>query len=120
MALEFEDLDVWKLAEEISLIIYKDISHCRDFSYKDQLQRACISIMNNIAEGYERNNPKEFRYFLRVSKGSSGEVRSMLHFGLSVGYITQPTYDLACGKLRILSRMLYAFINKISENISTA
>jgi four helix bundle protein len=120
MALEFEDLDVWKLAEEISLIIYKDIRHCRDFSYKDQLQRACLSIMNNIAEGYERNNPNEFRYFLRISKASAGEVRSMLHFGLKVGYISRQTYEQVFGKLIILSRKLYSFIRKITENSNPA
>ena len=74
----FEDLKVWKYLRTLVTDIYKltsDIPFAKDFGLKDQIQRASVSIMNNIAEGFERDNNKEFVRFLIYSKGSAGEVR---------------------------------------------
>ena len=65
----------------------------RDYGLKDQIQRAAISIMNNISEGFERDNNKEFRTFLSYSKGSAGEVRSMLYIALDLNYISKNEFD---------------------------
>ena len=65
----------------------------KDYGLKHQIQRAAVSIMNNIAEGFERNNNKEFVVFLKYSKGSAGEIRSMLYVALDLNYISKSTFD---------------------------
>ena len=78
----FEDLEIWKKAQELATIIYElcEINQkiARDFSFKDQIKRAALSISNNIAEGFEYSNNADFHRFLRIAKGSCGEVRNCL------------------------------------------
>ena len=74
----FEEIIVWQKARELTGLIYVNLRDCRDYAFRDQLQRASVSIMNNIAEGFERKGNKEFKRFLFIAKGSSAEVRSML------------------------------------------
>lgn len=89
MAIEkFEDIIAWQKSEMLTINIYKTLSHCHDYNFKDQIQRATVSIMNNIAEGFERRTNKEFINFLYIAKGSCGEVRSMLRIGVKLNYIT--------------------------------
>lgn len=71
--------------------IYYDFSQCNDFGFKDQIQRSGVSIMNNIAEGFERRSDKEFTRFLDIAKGSSGEVRSMYFLAGDLQYISSET-----------------------------
>ena len=92
----FENLKVWQDSREFVKSIYKMTSSnnfAKDFGLKDQIQRAAVSIMNNIAEGFERNNNKEFILFLKYSKGSAGEVRSMLYVALDLNYIQKSDFD---------------------------
>ncbi len=87
---QFEDLPVWQESRKLVNKTYKSTSKSqfqKDFGFKDQLQRASLSIMNNIAEGFERDNNSEFIRFLYFSKGSAGEVRSMLYIALDLNYI---------------------------------
>jgi len=87
----FEDLQVWKDAREFVKSIYELTSSAKfnkDYGLKDQIQRAAVSIINNIAEGFERDNNKEFIKSLGYSKGSAGEIRSMLYVALDLNYIT--------------------------------
>lgn len=84
----FEDIIAWKKAKELTLVIYKSTDACKDYSYNDQIRRAAVSIMNNIAEGFERQTDKEFIQFLYIAKGSCGEVRSMLYIALERRYIS--------------------------------
>lgn len=65
---KFEDIIAWQNARELVLTIYRDFKNIRDFSFKDQIQRAAISVMNNIAEGFERRGDKEFKKFLYIAK----------------------------------------------------
>ena len=91
----FEDLKVWQDSREFVNSIYKLTSSekfKKDYGLKDQIQRAAISIMNNIAEGFERNNNKEFIKFLGYSKGSAGEIRSMLYITLDLNYISKESF----------------------------
>ena len=74
----FEDIIAWQKAKLLSVEIYKHFENSKDYGFKDQIQRASVSVMNNIAEGFERTSNKEFTFFLSVAKGSCGEVRSML------------------------------------------
>ena len=88
----FEDLEAWQISRELTNQIYtitRKESIRRDYSFVDQIRRATISIMNNIAEGFERGSNKDFAKFLFIARGSAGEVRSMLYVGLDQGYLTE-------------------------------
>ena len=93
----FEDLQVWKDSRILVKSIYQltsDGKFSKDFGLREQIQRASVSIMNNIAEGFERNNNKEYIKFLGYSKGSAGEVRSMLYVATDLGYISQDKFNM--------------------------
>lgn len=77
----FEDIEAWKNAKELTVSLYAILKDNNDYAFKNQILRASTSIMNNIAEGFERRSNKEFSHFLYIAKGSSGEVRSMLYLG---------------------------------------
>jgi four helix bundle protein len=88
----FEDLEVWQLSRELVKSIYKLTSGTRfskDFGLANQIQRSAVSIMSNIAEGFERKSKKEFISFLSIAKGSCGELRSQLYIGLDLSYINK-------------------------------
>jgi four helix bundle protein len=85
---EFEDLEIWQLARELLNLIYNDFRHCKDFELKDQIVSAGLSIKNNIAEGFSRDSDKEFKQFLNISKGSTGEVKSMYYTAEDQKYVT--------------------------------
>lgn len=110
---KFEDIIAWQKAKELSIEIYRNFSKCSDFSFKSQIQRASVSIMNNIAEGFERQTNKEFINFLYIAKGSSAEVRSMLYLGLELKYISKEDckriYELTLN----ISRLISGFIKKL-------
>ena len=83
----FEDLWIWQEARILVKEIYSDFGKCHDYGFKNQIQRAGISIMNNIAEGFERSTDADFARFLNIAKGSCGEVRSMYYPAEDLGYI---------------------------------
>ncbi|MBP8041446.1 MAG: four helix bundle protein [Bacteroidales bacterium] len=74
----FEDIISWQKAKKMAIMVYETFERSKDYAFRDQIQRASVSIMNNIAEGFERKTNNEFRQFLYIAKGSCGEVRSML------------------------------------------
>ena len=93
---KFEDLKVWQNAREILKQIYNSTSNqkfSKDFGLRDQIQRASVSIMSNIAEGYERDSNKELIRFLQFSKGSAGEVRSLLYVANDLAYLTEKEFE---------------------------
>ena len=95
-AKSFEDLQVWQDTRKFVKSIYELTSldnFKKDYGLKDQIQRAAVSIMNNISEGFERDNNKEFMRFLSYSKGSAGEVRSMLYVAVDLEYISKNDFD---------------------------
>ncbi|RXQ91468.1 four helix bundle protein [Ancylomarina salipaludis] len=85
---KFEDLKVWQESRLLVRLVYEFLNTNKDYGFKDQIQRASISIMNNIAEGFERNSDTEFKRFLDIAKASCGEVRSMLYLAEDLKYIT--------------------------------
>lgn len=109
----FEDIIAWQKSEILVLDIYKNFKNCRDFSFRDQIQRAVVSIMNNIAEGFERRTNKELINFLFVAKGSCAEVRSMLHLALKLNYISRNKFDEWYLLTTEISRMLSGFIKTL-------
>lgn len=92
----FEDLIAWQKARELTKRIYevtRQADFAKDFGLKDQIQRAAVSIMSNIAEGFERGGRAEFHQFFSTAKASCGEVRSQLYVALDAGYLSESTFD---------------------------
>jgi len=109
---KFEDLNVWQNAREVVKKIYL-ITNKQEFKsdsgLKSQIQRAAVSIMTNIAEGFERETNKDFANFLNYSKGSAGEVRSLLYIAKDLNYITEKQFiDLKELSITII-KQLYTF-----------
>ena len=105
----FEEINAWQRARDLTRRIYQISSEghfARDYGLRDQMRRACISIMSNIAEGHERSGTKEFVQFLSVAKGSVGEVRSQLYIALDQEYIPVATFEQLSGEAMEISRML--------------
>lgn len=106
---KFEDIEAWQLAREMTKTIYaisNDGAFARDFGLRDQIRRASVSIMSNIAEGFERGGDKEFFQFVSLAKGSSGEVRAQLYVALDAGYIDQQTFSRLSDMATQINRML--------------
>ena len=109
----FEDILAWQKAQELVLIIYKIFGNSKDYNFRDQIIRATISIMNNIAEGYERRTNKDFKHFLYISKGSCGEVRSMIYIAQKLGYISSSEFNEIYVMTIEISKMLSGFIKTL-------
>ena len=91
----FEDIEAWKKARELTRDVYRCSKvgpFARDFGLRDQVRRAAVSVMSNIAEGFERGGTAEFVQFLAVSKGSAGEVESQLYVALDQEYISEEQF----------------------------
>ena len=104
----FEDLDAWKLGRTLTNRVYaitKDAPAARDYGFTDQLRRAAVSVMRNVAEGFDRGSNKDFAKFLFIARGSVAEVRSLLYVALDQSYITNEEFDecrdlcIRCGQL---------------------
>ena len=107
---DFEDLEIWQLARELTNYVYSDFRNCKDFSFKDQISRAGISIMNNISEGFCRNGNAEFRQFLKISKGSAGEVKSMYYIAEDQHYLIKETAFERRNRIQHLMNSIGGFI----------
>jgi four helix bundle protein len=93
---KFEDIEAWQKARELTRVIYRisqDGPFSKDFGLRDQIRRASISVMSNIAEGFERNGTGEFIQFLAIAKGSVGEVRAQLYIAVDQAYLNRETFD---------------------------
>ena len=109
----FKDLIVWQRGRDLTVEIYKSFQNCRDFSFKDQVQRAALSIPNNIAEGYARRSDKAFKNFLYIARGSAAEVESMLHIAPELRYISTASQRELTDKTHEIMKLLNAFIKKL-------
>ena len=92
----FEDLIAWQKARELTRRIYLHTgvgAFAKDFGLRDQIRRASVSVMSNIAEGFERGGRPEFHQFLVIAKGSCAEVRSQLYIAKDVGYLTEKDFN---------------------------
>lgn len=109
----FEDI----IARQKSKILISEIRAAlkdnRDFTFRDQIFRATLSIMNNIAEGFGRNKDKEFKHFLHVARGSAAEVKSMLLLAPDLGYISVSESERLSAKTDEISKILSGFIKKL-------
>ena len=113
---KFEDLVVWQKARVLTNEIYKITKKpefSKDLGLKDQIQRASVSIMSNIAEGFERGSKEEFIQFLYISRGSCGEVRTQLYVAKDQDYITEEEFQ-KLQKLAVeVSRLIYHLIESV-------
>jgi four helix bundle protein len=106
-------MELWQKARAIAKAIYQLTEKeyfSRDYGLKDQVRRASVSIMANIAEGFERGSNKEFIQFLYIAKGSAGEVRAQLYIAFDLGYISKGEFDNLNTELLTLSKQLSGFI----------
>ena len=110
---KFEEIISWQKGKELTINIYIVFKNCKDFSFKNQIERASVSIMNNVAEGFERRTNKELKNFLFISKGSAGEVRSMLNLGLELKYITEKDFKKMYNLTLEISKLLSGFIKTL-------
>lgn len=110
----FEDLPVWKIARELTKKIYKTTSVgllSKDFGLRDQLRRASVSVMSNIAEGFEHETQAQFISYLGRAKGSAGEIRSQLYIVLDLNYISVTEFKILSRDVIACSKQLYGLIN---------
>ena len=98
---KFEDIEARELARELTRLVYEVSSNgnfAKDFALRDQIRRAAISILSNIAEGFERSGNKEFLNFLAIAKGSCGEVRAQLYAAFDQRYIEKARFAEISGR----------------------
>ena len=101
----FEGLEVWKRSCQLAVDVYRALSDSRDFSLRDQMQRAAVSIASNIAEGAERGG-KDFARFLRVARGSAAELRTQCYIASRTGTLTGEECSHFVGELKEIAKML--------------
>jgi four helix bundle protein len=106
----FEDLEVWKEGMRLSVQIYSVFYNCKDYGFRDRIQRAAVSVPSNISEGYERQTNKEFIQFLFIAKGSCGELRTQLYLAKEFSYISDEKMNALLDKAKRLSAMLSGLI----------
>lgn len=112
---KFEDLLVWQKSQDLAVIIYLTFKDNKDFSFRDQIKRATVSISNNIAEGFDRNSNADFSRFLYFSLASNSEVRSMLYLSIRLGFIEKNEADKLIERTYEISKMLHGLIKSIKN-----
>jgi four helix bundle protein len=118
LAKRFEDLIMWRKARVLTVSIYRASDSgkfARDFGLKDQIRRAAVSVMSNIAEGFARFGREEFRRFLTIALASSAEVRSQLYVAYDLGYITEETRSKLAEDCIEIDRLISSFRKYLSR-----
>ena len=112
----FEDIEAWKEARKLVKVIYDSFSHLKDYNFRDQIQRAALSIMSNIAEGFDRGTNKEFVHFLVVARGSVSEIKSLIYAATDVGYLDRETLDDISSRCSKITALLNGFIKYLKTS----
>jgi four helix bundle protein len=115
----FEEIEAWQKARELTRKIYtvaKAGTFSRDFGLRDQICRASVSIMSNIAEGFDRSGTGEFMQFLAIAKGSAGEVKSQLYVAVDQNYISKETFDLLLALAAETGRLIGGLMNYLRNS----
>ena len=119
----FEDLFAWQKARALTAEIYRVTNQgrfARDFGLRDQICRAAVSVMSNIAEGFERNRAAEFHQFLSIAKASCGEVRSQPYVALDAGYLNHDLFDAMRSQAEEVSRITAGLRGSIAQKRSAS
>ena len=115
----FEDIEAWKTARELTRMIYgltEQGQFARDFGLKNQIQRASVSVMSNIAEGFESRTQAQFLDYLGRSKASAGEVRCQLYIALDLKYLAQDQFEQVFDLADKSSRQIARFMNYLETH----
>ena len=115
----FEDLEIWQIARRLTQEVYtlaQTSKLARDYGLRDQMRRAAVSIMSNIAEGFERGGNQEFGQFLYIAKASCGELRSQLYVALDQKYIAPQTANEITMTLKRLSTMIKHLVDHLKQS----
>ncbi len=112
----FEDLEIWKESMQIVFPIYSLLKECKDFGFRDQIQRSAVSIPSNIAEGFERQTNKEFIQFLYIAKGSCGELRTQIYLAIKLNYIEKQEGKNLIEQTKKLSSKISKLISYRKDN----
>jgi four helix bundle protein len=115
----FEEIEAWQKARELTRRVYTATNQggfSKDFGLRDQIRRASVSIMSNIAEGCERSGTGEFVQFLAIAKGSAGEVRAQLYVAFDQGYLEQDVFAELLGTAAQISRMLSGLMTYLRKS----
>ncbi|MBI1813934.1 MAG: four helix bundle protein [Deltaproteobacteria bacterium] len=115
----FEDIEAWQKARELTRAVYAlsaEGRFAKDFALRDQMRRAAISIMSNIAEGFERSGSAEFGQFLAVAKGSTGEVEAQLYVALDQTYVSQEQFDRLSELCQSTKRLIAGFMKYLKTS----
>ena len=113
---KFEDLLVWQKAQDFAVAIYHNFFGLKDYSFKDQITRASVSISNNVAEGFDRKTNPDFIRFLYMATSSNSEVRSMLYLAERLEYLSLDRVKELIEKSNEISRMLYGLIQSMKKD----
>lgn len=116
---KFEDIEAWRSSREVNKLICAITANekfSRDFALTNQMRRASISVLSNIAEGFERGGDKEFVQFLSVAKGSCGEARAQLYIALDQHYISAAEFDSISNKLSETGRLISGLMKYFLES----
>jgi four helix bundle protein len=109
----FEDLPVWKLARKLTILVY-DVTHCgefrKDYGLRDQIRRASISVMSNIAEGFEHETQAQFISYLGRAKASAGEIRCQLYIANDLNYLSKKQFQEAVLLAEECSKQIFGYI----------
>ena len=116
LATRFEELTIWQEARRLVQETYANFYECRDYAFRDQAQRAALSVMNNIAEGFEKSTRKDFAKYLDTAKGSSGEMRSMTYAAEDLAYLTPATASTLRARYEQLSKSIAAFTRHLRNS----
>ena len=115
---DFEDLPIWQDARQVVAEIYELTrigDFARDFGLRDQIQRASVSVVSNIAEGFDYGSNKQFVHYLNIAKASASEVRAQLILAMDVGYISEEEQAKLKAKLKQLSKQIAGFIKYLES-----
>lgn len=110
---EFQDIFSWQKGRELVVNIYRAFSNSKDFGFRDQIQRASVSVITNIAEGFERRTNADFKHFLYMAKASNAEVRSLLIIARDLNYIPNETYEKNYGLSITIGKLISALIKTL-------
>lgn len=115
----FEEIEAWQKSRELTRRIYQitaKVNFSRDFTLKDQIKRAAISITSNIAEGFERGGNREFIQFLAIAKGSASELKSQLYTALDAGYIDKKEFEELYKLAHSIVLLISGFIKYLQQS----
>ena len=114
----FEDLEVWKRGCRQAVGVYRTLETCRRYSLKDQMERSALSVPSNIAEGAERDSKDDFVRFIRIAKGSNGELRTQIYIAAELGLIDREKSREMISESKEISSMLQGLVRSIQTHDS--